>query len=325
MADRQAKDALFDAFGEVAKALGNGRRAELVDVLAQGERHVDDLAAEIGQSLANTSFHLRVLAAAGVVTTRREGTQDLLPTDLGHASANCGRPCATLPPPITSNSTNSLPPTWATVAGSSRSVRPNSPNESAPAMSSSSMFDPPPSSRPDTSPEPDRSRSTNSPTTSGTFPPGSRSSPTAGARTACSPTTLFDFCADADALRDASRTATPNGSAPTCPPRRQPRRERARHPARPRLPRRVRLQRAATGREPHFVNFAERTPARESRGAHTPFSRPRPYSLALTNRRRVGGTDRRRSDPLGRQRAPRPTHVLTPDHDLTRANWLTPR
>ena len=75
MADRRAKDALFDAFGEVAKALGNGRRAELVDVLAQGERHVDDLAAEIGQSLANTSFHLRVLAAAGVVTTRREGTR----------------------------------------------------------------------------------------------------------------------------------------------------------------------------------------------------------------------------------------------------------
>src|SRR5688572_27868239 len=75
MADRHAKDALFDVFGEVAKALGNGRRAELVDVLAQGERHVDDLAAEIGQSLANISFHLRVLAAAGVVTTRREGTR----------------------------------------------------------------------------------------------------------------------------------------------------------------------------------------------------------------------------------------------------------
>ena len=75
MGDRQAKDALFDAFGEVAKALGNGRRAELVDVLAQGERHVDELAAEIGQSLANTSFHLRALAAAGLVATRRDGTR----------------------------------------------------------------------------------------------------------------------------------------------------------------------------------------------------------------------------------------------------------
>jgi rhodanese-related sulfurtransferase/DNA-binding HxlR family transcriptional regulator len=73
--DRRAKDALFDAFGEVAKAIGNGRRAELVDVLAQGERHVDELAAEIGQSVANTSFHLRVLANAGLVTTRRDGTR----------------------------------------------------------------------------------------------------------------------------------------------------------------------------------------------------------------------------------------------------------
>lgn len=75
MGDRQAKDTLFDAFGEVAKALGNGRRAELVDVLAQGERHVDELADEIGQSVANTSFHLRVLATAGLVTTRRDGTR----------------------------------------------------------------------------------------------------------------------------------------------------------------------------------------------------------------------------------------------------------
>lgn len=75
MGDRQAKDALFDSFGEVAKALGNGRRAELIDVLAQGERHVDELSAEIGQSVANTSFHLRVLATAGLVTTRREGTR----------------------------------------------------------------------------------------------------------------------------------------------------------------------------------------------------------------------------------------------------------
>ena len=75
MGDRRAKDALFDAFAEVAKAIGNGRRAELVDVLVQGERHVDELAAEIGQSVANTSFHLRVLAAAGLVTTRRDGTR----------------------------------------------------------------------------------------------------------------------------------------------------------------------------------------------------------------------------------------------------------
>jgi rhodanese-related sulfurtransferase len=75
MGDRAAKDALFDGFAEVAKALANGRRAELVDVLAQGERHVEELSEEIGQSVANTSFHLRSLAATGLVTTRREGTR----------------------------------------------------------------------------------------------------------------------------------------------------------------------------------------------------------------------------------------------------------
>ena len=75
MGDRAAKDALFDGFAAVGKAIANGRRAELLDVLAQGERHVDDLATEIGQSVANTSFHLRALASGGLVTTRRDGTR----------------------------------------------------------------------------------------------------------------------------------------------------------------------------------------------------------------------------------------------------------
>lgn len=75
MGDRVAKDALFDGFADIAKALANGRRAELIDVLAQGERHVEELADEIGQSVANTSFHLRTLAGAGLVLTRRDGNR----------------------------------------------------------------------------------------------------------------------------------------------------------------------------------------------------------------------------------------------------------
>jgi rhodanese-related sulfurtransferase/DNA-binding transcriptional ArsR family regulator len=75
MSDREAKTALFDAFAEVAKALGSGRRAEIVDVLAQGERAVDDIAAEIDQSVANTSHHLHALTRAGLLTSRREGTR----------------------------------------------------------------------------------------------------------------------------------------------------------------------------------------------------------------------------------------------------------
>jgi|SRR5687767_6288054 len=75
MGDRVAKDALYDAFAEVAKAMASGRRAELVDVLAQGERSVEELAGELGQSVANTSHHLRALARVGLVRTRREGTR----------------------------------------------------------------------------------------------------------------------------------------------------------------------------------------------------------------------------------------------------------
>ncbi|MEO6714617.1 MAG: metalloregulator ArsR/SmtB family transcription factor [Mycobacteriales bacterium] len=75
MSDRRAKDALYDGLASVAKALGSGRRAEIVDLLAQGERPVDEIAAEIGQSVANTSQHLQHLLRSGLVGTRREGTR----------------------------------------------------------------------------------------------------------------------------------------------------------------------------------------------------------------------------------------------------------
>jgi len=75
MASGGAKAALFDALASVAQALGSGRRAEIVDVLAQGERSVEELAGEISQTVANTSQHLQVLARAGLVRSRREGTR----------------------------------------------------------------------------------------------------------------------------------------------------------------------------------------------------------------------------------------------------------
>lgn len=75
MSERETKDALYEGFATVARALGSGRRAELVDVLAQGERSVEELARELGQSVATTSHHLRHLARAGLVRTRRSGTR----------------------------------------------------------------------------------------------------------------------------------------------------------------------------------------------------------------------------------------------------------
>jgi len=73
--DRAAKDALFDGFAGVAKALGSGRRAEIVDLLSQGERSVEEIATELDQSVANTSQHLQQLLRAGLVRTRRDGTR----------------------------------------------------------------------------------------------------------------------------------------------------------------------------------------------------------------------------------------------------------
>lgn len=75
MGDGGAKRALFDAFASVAAALGSGRRAEIVDVLAQGERSVEELAAEVGQSVASTSHHLRLLARSGLARSRRVGNR----------------------------------------------------------------------------------------------------------------------------------------------------------------------------------------------------------------------------------------------------------
>jgi rhodanese-related sulfurtransferase/DNA-binding transcriptional ArsR family regulator len=75
MADRIAKTALFDGLVTAAKALASGRRAEIIDVLAQGERSVEEIAQEIDQSVANTSQHLQQLLHAGLVRTRRDGNR----------------------------------------------------------------------------------------------------------------------------------------------------------------------------------------------------------------------------------------------------------
>ena len=74
MSHRAFKGPLFDQFARIAKAVANPHRLELVDLLAQGERRVDDLAREAALSVANASQHLQALRQAGLVETRREGT-----------------------------------------------------------------------------------------------------------------------------------------------------------------------------------------------------------------------------------------------------------
>ncbi|GGL40856.1 ArsR/SmtB family transcription factor [Planomonospora parontospora] len=75
MGDTAAKTALFEAFASVGKALASGKRLELVDLLAQGERSVEALASAAGLGLTTASSHLQVLRQAGLVTTRKQGTK----------------------------------------------------------------------------------------------------------------------------------------------------------------------------------------------------------------------------------------------------------
>ncbi|MFP1624600.1 ArsR/SmtB family transcription factor [Streptomyces sp. 5K101] len=71
----RSKSRLYDAFAAGGKALASGKRLELLDLLAQGERTVDALAKAAGLNLTTASAHLQTLKQAGFVTTRREGVR----------------------------------------------------------------------------------------------------------------------------------------------------------------------------------------------------------------------------------------------------------
>ena len=72
-AKRIFKDQLFEQFARIGKGLSSGRRLELLELLGQGERTVEELASETGMSVANTSQHLKALREAQLVEVRREG------------------------------------------------------------------------------------------------------------------------------------------------------------------------------------------------------------------------------------------------------------
>jgi rhodanese-related sulfurtransferase/DNA-binding transcriptional ArsR family regulator len=74
MSDHAAKRLIYAQFAHLAKALSSPARIELLEVLAQAERSVEDLADQIQMTVANTSAHLQVLARAHLVVTRKTGT-----------------------------------------------------------------------------------------------------------------------------------------------------------------------------------------------------------------------------------------------------------
>lgn len=73
MSSGDFKRNLFAQLARIGKGLGHGNRLELLELLAQRECSVDDLAVVAGLSVANTSQHLKQLRQAGLVTSRKEG------------------------------------------------------------------------------------------------------------------------------------------------------------------------------------------------------------------------------------------------------------
>ena len=70
---RAFKEGLYGLYARIGKGLSNPHRLEMLELLAQGERTVESLAAEIGLSTANTSQHLQALKQASLVRARRQG------------------------------------------------------------------------------------------------------------------------------------------------------------------------------------------------------------------------------------------------------------
>jgi len=74
LSNRQYKDAIYEQLARIGKGVASSTRLELLDLLCQGPRTVDSLARQAGQSVANTSKHLRLLHGARLVETERRGT-----------------------------------------------------------------------------------------------------------------------------------------------------------------------------------------------------------------------------------------------------------
>lgn len=71
--NRRFKDEIFEQFARIGKAVASAKRIELLDVLSQGERHVEALADAANISVANASQHLQILRAARLVETEKSG------------------------------------------------------------------------------------------------------------------------------------------------------------------------------------------------------------------------------------------------------------
>ncbi len=202
LGDREHKTALFDQFARVGKALASGKRLELLDLLAQGERDVASLAAAADLGVTTASAHLQTLRQANLVTTRRDGTRILY--------SLAGRDVADLFARLREVAQSHLPDVEAARVvylgdGGGRPVTRDELQQLA-KTTTVTVLDVRPPEEYTAGHIPDAI----------SIPPG-RSSPTAAARTACSPTTPSGSCAPTAATPPAWKTACSNGAWPTCP------------------------------------------------------------------------------------------------------------
>lgn len=72
---REVKDALYEQFSRIGKALASPKRVEILDLLCQGERTVEGLARATGMGVTNTSAHLQALRSSRLVEARKDGTR----------------------------------------------------------------------------------------------------------------------------------------------------------------------------------------------------------------------------------------------------------
>lgn len=72
MEKRIFKDKVYAILAKMVRAMANPRRLEIIDLLSQGEKTVEEIANETNMSVANASQHLQVLKAANLVEIRRE-------------------------------------------------------------------------------------------------------------------------------------------------------------------------------------------------------------------------------------------------------------
>jgi len=75
--EQELKDALYEQFARIGKAVDSPKRIELLELLGQGERSVESLALSTAMGTTNTSAHLKVLRQARLVETRKLGTKVL--------------------------------------------------------------------------------------------------------------------------------------------------------------------------------------------------------------------------------------------------------